>query len=193
MRTYIFTLLFFLICSAADPRIIFDLTYQDFNSGKTTGVFYDCWNSNPAIDKDVQPIKDTGKICLKITATGNNGGTVGIYPAESFYENIKNYTFTDNTVLSMMVLDRVGQHTFECKIFDTSGNIYTLYSNEKSQKDKWQRVFWRMKNFIKLGLDPVKISKIEIFVYEDGKYYYDDFKILELSTEGGKSFGEITI
>ncbi|MCK9554575.1 hypothetical protein M0R36_01970 [bacterium] len=194
MKIYIYIFILpIVMCTAANSQIILELTYQNFNSEKVTGVFYDPWNSNPVLEKDIQPIKELGKMCLKINAAGNNGGTVGIYPQDSFFENIENYVFTDNTVFSMMVLDRIGQHTFECKIFDTSGNRYTLYSNEKSKKDKWQRVFWRMRDFIKLGLDPAKIAKIEIFVYDNGEYYYDNFKFFELSNEGNRDIGEIAI
>ncbi|MBN2189725.1 MAG: hypothetical protein JW728_00760 [Candidatus Aureabacteria bacterium] len=170
------------IVAAAEYNEPCCLVFQNFdNAGTKSTLYYDYYKSNPSLQKNINPVKETGKICLQIKPQGANpdGGTVGIYPCKEFNSGIGKYPLTGKSLLSMMVLDLKGEHNFECKIIDAEGKNYTVWSGSKSKKVKWAKIYWEFREFIKQGLQPEKISRIEIYVYEKGIYFIDNIVLAE--------------
>ncbi|MDD5645172.1 MAG: hypothetical protein PHO00_06980 [bacterium] len=176
----LFIALIFTVCFVS-PCFSEPISFQNFeedqavDDNNNNGVvdsgdyFYDQWYSNPSFD-DSNPHTGKRAVIMRAKNPGDHGGTIGIHPSKEFKEKIQG---KKPTKLSVWVYDKHGDNTIELKILDAKGS-YKLWSNERSQRNRWTKITWDITGLIKEGLDPNTIEKIELYEWSDGEYIFDD-------------------
>ncbi|MBN2189731.1 MAG: hypothetical protein JW728_00790 [Candidatus Aureabacteria bacterium] len=176
----LFIAIVFTVCLAS-PCFSESISFQSFeedqavddnnsNEVQDSGdYFYDQWYSNPSFE-DTNPHTGKRAVIMRSKNPGDHGGTIGVYPSKEFKENVQG---KKPTKLSVWVYDKHGDNTIELKILDAKGS-YKLWSNERSQRNRWTKITWDINGLIKEGLDPNTIEKIELYEWSDGEYIFDD-------------------
>jgi len=160
-------------------------TFQNFekNNGTPSDYYYDVYWASPGLVES--PVHE-GKFALKMEAQGGanggpgdpSGGTVRIYPASpTWYVDM-----SEATSLSVWIYDTQGNNTVELRLRDIDGDGgdrtqpgTTLWSDEYTQQNQWTRITWDLTKYPDVpNLDWDKISSIEIYMWWDGTYYFDE-------------------
>ncbi|KPK41743.1 MAG: hypothetical protein AMJ78_04655 [Omnitrophica WOR_2 bacterium SM23_29] len=152
-----------------------DSVYQDFepDNGTPGDYFEDIWQSSPAFETT---IVHSGTTSLKI-ATGDGGGTVGILAASpSGYLDL-----STATSLSVWVYDTQGSNTIQLRLRDADGDGGNgedgnyLWSDATSVQNQWTKITFDLNRYPDAAnLDLDRISKIELYEWYEGVYYFDD-------------------
>src|SRR3989338_9114060 len=147
----------------------------DPNNGTSGIYFQDIYQSSPAFETTTV---HSGTRSLKITAA-SGGGTVGILAANSS-------TYLDlstATSLSVWVYDTQGNNTLQLRLKDNNGDggsgsdANFLWSDAASVQNQWTKITFDLNRYPDAAnLDLDRISKIELYEYNQGVYYFDDLE-----------------
>jgi len=145
------------------------------NNGTSGSYFQDIYQSSPVFDTAVT---HSGARSLKITA-GSGGGTVGVSAAApSGYLDLS----TAKSV-SVWVYDTQGNNTIQLRLRDANGNggsggdANFLWSDAASVKNQWTKITFHLNRYPDVAnLDLTRISKLELYEYNQGTYYFDDLE-----------------
>lgn len=156
------------ICSLARP-------FQDFESDNGT-------SGNDSIEDYCRSILfaecdfasdnlHTGQRSIRVTANkhpqpNETGGTVRIFPSSPTPD------LSQVKDISVWVFDTQGNNTIELKLCNGDNCPDKSWSPKESTRNAWTQITWPMSNF--LNVDKHAISAIELYVWNDGVYYFDD-------------------
>ena len=145
-----------------------DVSFQNLEAGNSTpgAYFYDAWQSNPAFETG---IVQGGARSIKMAA-GSGGGTIGLnLAAPSGFIDL-----TKITTFYAWVFDTQGNNTVQIKFKDKWGNTSsTVWSTIAAAQNQWTLVSWPVSASTVTGVDWARISAVELFVWNQGTYYFD--------------------
>ena len=98
----------------------------------------------------------------------NNGGTVRIFPASGVPVDL-----SSAKNIFAWVYDVQGGNTVQLVIWDSAGNRSNeVWSARPTTKEGWTKITWVLSSF--KGIDLHQVNYIEIYMFNDGEYYFDD-------------------
>jgi beta-glucuronidase len=144
--------------SAIPPKLLQDFEYED--------SYYEIWQARASLDS---AIKHSDTRSLKMTGTGGEWHTVGIYlynrPIDaSIYTNI-----------CVWVYDTIGANTLGLRLVDKYGMSQELWSTDQSVKTMWTQFCFKLDDFNQI--DRATLTKAQLTTYWDGVYYFDDIRL----------------
>lgn len=145
------------------------------NNGTSGSYFQDIYQSSPVLDT---ANAHSGARSLMITA-GTGGGTVGISAADSSgYLDL-----STAKSLSVWVYDTQGNNSLQLRLRDANGNggsggdANFIWSDAVSVQNQWTRITFDLNRYPDVAnLDLARISKFELYEYNQGTYYFDDLE-----------------
>ncbi|MEM2878814.1 MAG: PKD domain-containing protein [Candidatus Hadarchaeales archaeon] len=180
--------------SGRPPTVNQEKTFQNFEEGNGTpgAYFQNIWHTASSFES---LLVHSGSRSIKVT-TDVGGGTIRIMAASpSGYFNLENVS-----AISVWIYDTQGNNTVQLRLKDIDGDggrgpdENYIWSTMTSRENQWAKITWDMSYYPDVeGLDMDKISSIELYMYWNGTYYFDDVTFLEsgtvevwISSEDGK-------
>lgn len=124
-------------------------------------------------------IKHRGNSSLQMTGTGGTWHTMGAY----LYHRPVNVS--SRSKLCLWVYDTVGSNTLELGLLDADGLSQAIWSdwenacdNPNTQQNSWVRMCFNLELFDQVDL--TSLNKIQITMYRNGTYYFDDFIVVPM-------------
>ncbi len=149
--------------------------YQNFETGNGTLndiYFQDVWRATSTFA--ATPVHDNARalqITIPAPASGDNGGTVKIYPSSG--GNPIDMTYTRNFLI--WVYDTsgyAGGNTVKLALYDNLGQSQEAWSSMSTTLNQWSLIYWDLSQFAS-PLDKSKIMNVEIYLYNGGVYFLD--------------------
>ena len=154
-------------------RVGYEPTFLSREELLTSKYFKDIWQSDPVVNLATV---HAGTRSLKIN-TGNGGGTIAVYPANS----AQVMDLNSATGFSLWVYDTQGNNSIQLRLRDVNGNGgsgndgYYLWSSNASVQNQWTQISWNMTQYPSVpNLDKTKIASVELYEWNQGVYYLDD-------------------
>jgi len=144
------------------PTLLQDFEYED--SG------YRVFQAEAILSTE---IKHGGNSSLKMTGTGGEWHTVGAY----LYD--RPLDVTSATQICVWIYDTVGRHTVGMRLWDKYGVNQEVWSNGRTQLNKWKQVCLSLSDYDQVDLST--LAKVEMCMYWDGVYYFDDIAVDQIS------------
>lgn len=165
------------VASNTIPVEVTNNIYQNFepNNGTPGSYFQDVYQSSPAFET---AIVHSGTRSLKISAA-SSGSTVGILAANSSgYIDL-----STAKSLSVWAYDTQGNNTVQLRLKDADGDGGSgndgncLWSDTSAVQNQWTKITFDLNRYPDVAnLDLNRISKIELYEWNQGVYYFDDLE-----------------
>jgi len=153
--------------------------FQDFEPGNgTTGEYF--WSAGNTTSSFENSMVHGGERSVKVIATHENGGTIGINAASpSGYFDMRGAR-----CFSVWVYDIQGNNSIQLMLKDLDGhggsgdNGSYMRSTIYSVQNEWTLIAWDLNLYSNVGeLNFSQIASIELSVPHPGTYYFDDLQI----------------
>ncbi|MCP4288413.1 MAG: hypothetical protein GY792_28965 [Gammaproteobacteria bacterium] len=154
------------------------LAFQDFEPENCpdTDCFWDIYYAACSIDSTVVHQGNQSLRCyMHAEADGGSdehGGTVGILPSLNTPADLSSGTTLSIWAYEYQTEEPDG-NTVQLRLSDGSGNRSgPVWSEMSTDQNSWTEITWPLSAFT--GIDKSNIVNIEIYMYWDGVYYFDD-------------------
>jgi beta-glucuronidase len=161
------------VYSISQPASVPTTVLQDFEYEDS---YYEAKQASVSLSTEV---KYNGSSSLQMTGIGGEGHTVGVY----LYHrpiNINSYS-----KICLWVYDTIGNNTLELGLLDVNGssqevrsNLENACDNPNTRKNSWVQMCFNLAIFNQVDLSA--LNKIQMTMYLDGIYYFDDIIVVPI-------------